>query len=603
MTGKDERPNIIIILADDLGFSDVGCFGSEIETPNIDSLAYSPAGIRFTQMYNCSRCCPSRASLLTGLYPHQAGIGHMVYNAGVGKEYQGYLRQDVRTIADMLKNRHRPNSTEGMVEIDDETKDSGGYDTYMVGKWHVGGDYPPDASHEWIQKTMGDAAHPTPTQCGFDKFYGTLGGGGSYYQPPSLVRDDMVVKETLSDGYYYTDAITDEACAIIGGMSKMETEDRKPFFMYVAHCAPHWPLHVPNDELQKQCGSYMCGWDAVRERRHARLIEQGIIPATWQCSPRDEYSPPWESVSNKEWEDARMACYSAQITILDRGVGRILESLQNTGHYENTVIFFLSDNGGCAEYLKENGEEGHFTEFYGGLTRTGQQITVGNDPSLMPGPENTFMSYGLSWANASNTPFRLFKSFVHEGGISTPFIVHWPAAVPSEEDDQHDRYGSTNNCGRICHSPWIMMDIVATCCDLADSRNALDELEGESFLPILQETDDVTRTKPIYWEHQGNCAVREGKWKLVRRRVGNNVEQLDGKECKKYSELDVTGWELYNMDVDRTELHNLALQNQERVQSMARDWSEWASRVGVKSWPLKPLAKGDRDWSNVPWLW
>lgn len=247
MNGENERPNIIIILADDLGFSDVGCFGSEIETPNIDSLAYDVGGIRFTQMYNCARCCPSRASLLTGMYPHQAGIGHMAYDAGVGREYQGYLRRDVETIAEMLKREYNPSGDAGE-EDDDRDRvgeraregGGGGYATFMVGKWHVGGEFPPDADHDWIQRTMGDDAHPTPTQRGFDKFYGTLGGGGSYYQPPSLVRDETVVKEVTPDGYYYTDAINDEACAIIESVSRKGADDRRPFFMYVAHCAPHW---------------------------------------------------------------------------------------------------------------------------------------------------------------------------------------------------------------------------------------------------------------------------------------------------------------------------------------------------------------------------
>eukprot|EP00970_Alexandrium_tamarense_P007480 scaffold1379_cov209-Alexandrium_tamarense.AAC.10 len=235
------KPNIIIILADDLGFSDVGCFGSEISTPNIDSLAYGTTsnnsvgsnntptrgGMRFTQMYNCARCCPSRASLLTGMYPHQAGIGHMVYDAGVGEEYQGYLRKEVPTIAEMLR--------------------GSGYKTFMSGKWHVGGEYPPDASHDWIQDAMGDETHPIPTQRGFDKFYGTLGGGGSYFQPPSLVRDEEVIREVMPEGFYYTDAINDEACRMIESTSK---EGDDPFFLYVAHCAPHWPLHAPKGEDQ-----------------------------------------------------------------------------------------------------------------------------------------------------------------------------------------------------------------------------------------------------------------------------------------------------------------------------------------------------------------
>lgn len=249
------RPNIILILADDLGFSDIGCFGSEIHTPNIDSLAYTNGGVRFTQMYNMARCCPSRASLLTGAYPHQAGIGHMVYDAGVGPAYQGYLRKGVETIGEMLKREynHHPspsalnsekdgqdNSNSAAEKVlDKEVCGGGGYATCMVGKWHVGGEYPPDATHEWVQGTMGDETHPTPNQRGFDEFWGTLGGGGSYYQPPSLVDNEEVVTDTMPDGFYYTDAINDKACDFIEKVSRNE-ETEKPFFLYVSHVAPHW---------------------------------------------------------------------------------------------------------------------------------------------------------------------------------------------------------------------------------------------------------------------------------------------------------------------------------------------------------------------------
>lgn len=357
------------------------------------------------------------------------------------------------------------------------------------------------------------------------------------------------------------------------------------------------PLHAPQDDIDQYKGKYKKGWDKVREERHSRLIKQGIISPTWECSPRDELSPPWEDVplNKQEWEDARMATYAAQVTSMDRGIGRILEALRATGFYENTVIFFLSDNGGAAEYLKENGEEGNWPEFYGGLTRDGQQIQVGNLPDLKPGGESTFMSYDLSWANVSNAPFRLFKSFVHEGGISTPFVVHWPAIMhPTKQSEciqNKDPHVVTS--GRICHSPWVLMDIVATCCDIAGVPVDSDKTEGESFLPILYGKEDATRKDAIFWEHQGNRAVREGKWKLVYRRCDSDATNEDDVHC----------WELYNMEEDRTELHNLASQNQERVRRMAVLWVEWASRVGAKSWPLKPLPEGEKDWSNLPWLW
>lgn len=290
-----------------------------------------------------------------------------------------------------------------------------------------------------------------------------------------------------------------------------------------------------------------------------------------------------------------MAVYAAQIDIMDRGIGRILKTLRKTpGMYEKTMIIFLSDNGGCAEYLKENGEEGNWPEFYGGITRDGNIIQVGNRRDLMPGREDTFMSYDLPWANASNTPFRLFKSFVHEGGISTPFVVHWPAAIMSSGKHNEE----SGDGGRTCHSPWAIIDIVATCCNVANVP--LPELlEGESFLPILHGEDTTTRREPIYFEHQGNGAVRAGKWKLVRRRCDAEYT------CNQHGneDGDLHGWELYNMDNDRTETNDLAPQYSDRVRDMSNSWKDWAARVGVKPWPLHPIPQGEEDWSNRPWRW
>lgn len=364
------RPNIVLIMADDLGFSDVGCFGSEIETPNIDAIGNG--GIRFTQLYNCARCCPSRASLLTGLYPHQAGIGHMVFDSKIGsKAYQGYLRRDTATIAEVLK-------------------DLGGYRTLMTGKWHVGGEYPPDKADHW-KKYAGDRHHPTPCQRGFDEYYGTLGGGGSYFDPPSLFRNEDIVVETPDD-YYYTDAINDEACRMI--RESVDGED-EPFFLYVAHTAPHWPLHAPREVIDKYRGKYKEGWDELRASRHKRLRKLGIVKDQWQCSPRDENSIPWEKAHHKDWEDARMSTYAAQIDVMDQGIGRILHTLKDCNIFEDTMIIFLSDNGGCAEFLQENGEGGSWTEVYGTTSSDGTQTVVGNNPDKLPGDRGTFMSYGL----------------------------------------------------------------------------------------------------------------------------------------------------------------------------------------------------------------
>ena len=242
------------------------------------------------------------------------------------------------------------------------------------------------------------------------------------------------------------------------------------------------------DEIDKYEERYRCGWDEVRKQRHARLIEQKMIPPSWKCSPRDEYSPPWEDEGvNRRWEAKRMAAYAAQVSIMDKGIGRIIDTLRETNQHENTCIMFLSDNGGCAEHLKENGEESSFPEHYTGMTREGKQIRVGNIQDLNPGSEDTFMSYGLPWANCSNSPFRLFKAFVHEGGISTPFVVSWP--------------GGGRPTKQLVHSPWIIMDIVATICDLA-GRQIPANLEGQSFLPLLTDCKELERVNPLFWEHQ-----------------------------------------------------------------------------------------------------
>lgn len=343
----------------------------------------------------------------------------------------------------------------------------------------------------------------------------------------------------------------------------------------------------------------MHGWDRLRHDRHSRLVQQKLIPSTWPCSARDEHAPPWDkkNVPNQEWEDARMATYAAQITIMDRGIGRILDTLHKTGMYDNTVIFFLSDNGGCAEYLKENGEEGHWPEFYGGLTRDGRQITVGNRPELEPGGEETFMSYDLPWANASNAPFRLFKSWVHEGGIATPFVVHWPAVMSPTDKSTSVVGGEEGDYNKMCHSPWVIMDIVATCCELAGVPIP-SHLEGESFLSILCGDLKWCRQKPIFWEHQGNKGVREGRFKLVYQRCD---QPNRSQNCEKNDV--VNGWELYDMENDRTEMFCITAQQKELVRRMIWMWNEWANRCGVKPWPLKPIPEGERDWSNFPWMW
>jgi arylsulfatase A-like enzyme len=519
-----DRPNFLLILCDDMGYSDIGCFGSEISTPNIDSMARD--GIRFTQMYNCARCCPTRASILTGLYAHRAGVGLMVGNRGV-PSYQGYLNERCATIGEMLR--------------------SAGYSTYMSGKWHVGGGYTGNKPETW---RPGEPGHPIPVQRGFDEHYGMLGGGGSYFDPPYMVMNDKLIKPEGLD-YYLTDAITQNAVSMI----RRAADRDAPFFLYVAYTAPHWPLHALPEDIARYEGTYRTGgWDTVRTSRHEELKGLGILDPAWEISPRDKQAPAWQDAPNKDWEDLRMAVYAAQVDRMDQGIGRMLAVLGELGLEENTVVMFLSDNGGCAEFLAEDTDRPEKFR-YNTPTKDGRPMHVGNTPELRPGGDTTFMSYDRSWANASNAPFRFFKKWVHEGGISTPFVVRWPAGIDGAD---------------IVHQPYHVVDIPATFYDLAGVQypkelggRELASLDGETLAPVLRGTDR-TRERPIYFEHMSNRAVRDGIWKLVAESRGP--------------------WELYNMQEDRTELNDLAGAEKARVKKMVKMYDEWADRCGVIDW-------------------
>ncbi|MDQ3699734.1 MAG: sulfatase-like hydrolase/transferase, partial [Chloroflexota bacterium] len=320
------RPNIVVILVDDMGYSDIGCYGSEIRTPHLDGLA--SGGLRLTQMYNGARCCPTRAALLTGLYAHQTGIGHMVNDLGA-PAYQGFLNDRCVTIAEAL----RP----------------AGYRTIMSGKWHVGGQYSTQPA-DW---KAGQPGFPRPTDRGFDHHFGTLAGAGSYFNPHTLMRDGEYV-EPEGEDFYYTDAIGDEAA----GQIERAAADGVPFFLYAAFTAPHWPLHARPEDIVRNRRRYRDGWDALRASRHARLKELGLLSGAWPLSPRDSQAPDWADVPDQDWEDARMAVYAAQVESLDASIGKILEALRAHGLDSNTLVMFLSDNGGCAELLREDGPLG-----------------------------------------------------------------------------------------------------------------------------------------------------------------------------------------------------------------------------------------------------
>jgi len=511
----NSRPNILLILNDDMGFSDIGCYGGEVQTPNLDRLADN--GLRLTQFYNTARCCPTRASILTGLHPHQASVGHMMNDRGY-EGYRGDLNFQSVTIAEVLK--------------------ASGYATYMSGKWH-------------ITRHVDDPKHSWPCQRGFDEFFGIITGAANYWKPQTLTRNnERITVDEFPEDFFLTDAISDQAADYIRG--HVDAHDDQPFFLYTAYTAPHWPLHAHEEDIAKYKGRFSAGWDQLREERLARLRELGILKPEWGLSDRDPSQLPWDEVEEKAWQQRRMEVYAAQIDRMDQGIGRILEALEETGQLENTLIMFLADNGGCAEEL---GPRMNNPDIAPPTTRDGRPVLRGNDPSVMPGSEETYQSYGVPWANLSNTPFRLYKHWVHEGGISTPFIVHWPDKVTDK--------------GVLRHQPGQLMDVMATCLDVAgaeypDAFNGHDilPLEGTSLTPIFDGEDNG---KPyLIWEHEGNGAIRKGKWKLVKRYPG--------------------GWELYDIEADRSELENLVNEQPDVVSELTALYDAWAERCFVEPW-------------------
>ena len=490
-SGAAKRPNILLIMSDDMGYSDLGCYGGEINTPALDRLADN--GLRYSQFYNAARCCPTRAALLTGLYPHQAGMGFMVSGSGI-PAYQGFLNDRCVTIAEVLR--------------------EAGYRTYISGKWHVGEKRP-----NW------------PVDRGFDFSYSLISGASSFFElSPTrtmAINDQPYVPK--GDDFYMTDAFTDNAVDFIN----KHGEDDRPFFLYLSHTAPHWPLHAWPEDIARYRGKYMCGWDELRRARHKRLIEAGLLDPGWPLTARDQRVADWTQVSDadKDQWDLKMAVYAAQIDRMDQGIGRIVARLEQMGKLDNTLIMFLHDNGGCAEVINQG------------------------KPGVPAGHRDSFLSYGIGWANASNTPFRLYKHWVHEGGIATPFIVHWPAMIKQS---------------RISHDVGHIIDIMATCLDAA-GVDYPETFKGQNIIPSAGRSlipsfkgQDFDSDRPLFWEHEGNRAVRKGHWKLVARHR--------------------QPWELYDLQADRTEMNDLAEKHPDTVQELAALYEQWAEKCGVLPW-------------------
>ncbi|MCU0781586.1 MAG: arylsulfatase [Akkermansiaceae bacterium] len=490
------KPNIIVILVDDMGFSDLGCYGSEIPTPHLDALA--AGGLRFTQFYNTARCCPTRASLLTGLYPHQTGVGHMVEDRGA-PGYRGRLNDRCATFAEVLK--------------------PAGYFTAMSGKWHVG-----------------QNGGVTPWGRGFDRSLNAAAGG--FYQPSSpkaqlFLNGEKIANDDprLPKDWYSTDLWTgfglkfiDEALAA-----------KKPFFLYLAHNAPHFPLQAPAADIARFRGKYSAGWDALSQRRHARQVELGIVDQRWRPAPRPAAVAAWDDLTAAERDrfDHLMAVYAAVVARMDRSIGDLVGGLKQRGVLDNTLILFMSDNGGNAEAGPSGRSQG--------------------DPTA--GASDWFC--GESWAFLQNTPFRRYKHFNHEGGIATPLIAHWPAGITAKNE--------------LRHQPAHLIDIMATCVEVGGATYP-EQLNGKPVLPaegrslVPAFANQPLRRDALFWEHEGNAAIRAGDMKLVR--LGRNGP-----------------WELYDLKADRTEQHDLARAKPELAAELAAKWEAWAQRTQVIPYP------------------
>jgi len=504
----DGRPNILVIMADDMGFSDVGSYGSEIDTPNIDRLA--AGGLQFTQFYNTARCCPTRASLMTGLYSHEAGIGHMAFDLEV-PGYRDRISRNAVTIPEVLG--------------------EAGYRTMMAGKWHLG----------WTDEG-------SPPSRGFQRFYGTRGYVDSYYTivPRTEVHLDQtqvlgVTKTPINHlhpdrEWYTTDVYTDYGIEFMDEAIAHES----PFFLYMAYNAPHFPLHAKPEDLEKYRGRYKKdGYVQLRRERYRRLVDMGIIEDQWELSPHD--SPSWDSLTNAQQDelDLKMSLYAAIIDRLDQNIGRLIDKLEAKGQLDNTLILFLSDNGGTAEGDLYGINEDAHVDNYSEWAREGGWSS----------------SYGQGWANLSNTPFRLYKKFTHEGGTSAPLIAHWPDRI--------------NDTGSLRHQVGHVIDIMATCADASGAEypgfyngQEIKPLRGQSLLPVFDDSGDGHQR--LYWEHEGNRAIRHGDWKLV----------------SQHGEP----WSLYNMAEDRPEMNDRINEKPALVRDLKADYQQWADNSNVLPW-------------------
>ena len=513
----------MVIMVDDMGYSDLGCFGGEIHTPNLDGLANN--GMRFTQFFNAGRSCPSRAALMTGLYAQQAGIMAMGQS----------LNTECVTIPEVLK--------------------TAGYHTAMTGKWHLSltqgignnADQMAWLSHQNTFNNRPFAPIETyPCNRGFDEHWGTIWGVVNHFDPFSLVHnEEPIYTDAIPSDFYSTDFITDKTIDLIDDLSAKE----EPFFMYVAYNAPHWPLHAKPDDIKKYDGMYDEGWDVMREKRYARMVELGLISPEQTPVSRNESGRLWENETDKEFQAANMEVHAAMIDCVDQGVGRIIQKLKETGEYDNTIIIFSSDNGASSE----NYGIGEFDRH--DRTRDGQMVT---HDSRTPGNQLSYNYLGTGWAGAINTPFRYWKAESFHGGIAAPTIVHWPAGMKSGK-------------GSIVNEPCHFIDIMPTCIALAGAEypstyngHSIKPLaaEGRSLLPLISGEGEWNGERTLFWEHENGRAVRVGNWKMTSLRNG--------------------GWQLFDLSTDYSETNNVAAEYPDKVREMKTLWNNWAKSVGLK---------------------
>ncbi len=507
----DERPNIVIIMVDDMGFSDIGPYGSEIPTPNLDALA--AGGAKFSQFYNTGRCCPTRATLLTGIYAHQAGVGWMTADQGL-PGYRGRLNDQCVTIAEVLG--------------------QAGYMTMMTGKWHVGFEHGVTPWGRGFERSLNLPAGGLH----FSNQTGSKGGTKLFLNGEEVARDDP----QFNPPWYGSDLWTEQG---IRFADEAIAQD-KPFFWYLAHAAPHFPCMAPESTIAKYRGKYMEGWDRLRESRYARQQELGLISDKWELEPRPEEIPAWDTLSQEEKVryDDMMAIYAAMIEEVDKNVGKLVDALRERGDLDNTLILFLSDNGGNAEAGINGKYEGDH-----------------------PGDPHSDVFIGRCWAHLNNTPFRKYKHYNHEGGIATPLIAHWPSAISPGEAD-----------GEWIETPVHLIDLMATCVDLADTTypeqfhgHQIVPMQGQSLRPLLTGNGEFA-DRTLYWEHEGNAAIRVGDHKLVREGVMGD-------------------WQLFDLSADRTEQHDLAATESDRAAELQKQWQGWAKAANVIPKPGKKKKK------------